>query len=269
MAEPSLTFTRLAGAPDAPALLIVGPSLGTSVEALWGSTAALLGDRIEVIGWDLPGHGRSAPAGQEFTVADLAAAVRRGAEAHAAGRPATYAGVSLGGAVALELALDPGPFSSVACLASAAKIGTPEAWRDRAALVRLAGTPVMVAGSSERWFAPGFLERDPGTANRLLLALSDADDESYALACDALAGHDLHDRLGSARVPLLVAPGQLDGVLLPDLARDTAEAAPTATLHVVEGCAHLPPAENPTAVAVLLASTFDLSPPRRHQGDAR
>ena len=35
MAEPTLTATRLAGPPDARALLVVGPSLGTSVEALW------------------------------------------------------------------------------------------------------------------------------------------------------------------------------------------------------------------------------------------
>lgn len=256
MAEPTLTATQLAGSSDARALLVVGPSLGTSVGELWGDAAARLADRFEVVGWDLPGHGRSKPADAPFTVADLAAAVRRIAE-NAAGRPAFHAGVSLGGGVALELALDPGSFSAVTCLAGAARFGDPAAWHERAALVRRSGTPVMVAGSSQRWFAPGFLDRDPGVANRLLLSLSDADRDSYALACEALAEFDLRERLSAARVPVLVGPGELDVVITPDLAAETtADRIPRPTWHVFTGCGHLPPAEDPAAVAEVLTATF-------------
>ena len=258
VADPSLTATRLSGSPAAGMLLVVGPSLGTSVEALWEAAAGGLADRFEVVGWDLPGHGRSKPAVQPFTVADLAAAVRRLGKEQAAGRPAVYAGVSLGGAVALALALEPGPYSAVACLAGAAKIGDSAAWHERAALVRRAGTSVMVAGSSERWFAPGFMEQNPGAANRLLLSLSDSDAHSYALACEALATFDVRDRMPEARVPVLVGPGELDVVVGPEMAAGTtAEAAPTATLHVFEGCGHLPPAEDPGAVAAALRTAFD------------
>ncbi len=253
MAEPDLAPTSLAGDASSPRLLVVGPSLGTSVEALWEAAARRLGDGFHVVGWDLPGHGRSKPATAPFTVEELAAEVRRLAAAVADGRPATYAGVSLGGAVALALALDPGVFASVACIASAAKLGDADSWHERAALVRKAGTPVMVAGSSERWFAPGFLERDPATGNRLLLSLADADKDSYALACEALAGFDVRDRLADARVPLLVAPGEQDVVVSPEVARQTtADRAPGASLHVFTGCGHLPPAEDPEAVARVL-----------------
>lgn len=257
MAEPSLTMTWLAGTVDAPAVLVVGPSLGTSVEVLWEAAAGLLGDRFEVFGWDLPGHGRSKKADAPFTVGDLAVAVRRTAEEVAGGRPVAYAGVSLGGAVALELALEPGPFFAVACIAGAAKIGDAAAWHERAELVRRAGTPVMVAGSSQRWFAPGFVSRDPRTANRLLLSLSDSDSNSYALACEALAGFDVHDRISAARVPVLVAPGEHDVVVPPQMATETtADLIPTATVHVFDGCAHLPPAEDPGAVAEVLGIMF-------------
>lgn len=253
MAEPDLTATRLAGGPESPRLMVVGPSLGTSVEAVWETAAQRLADSFEVVGWDLPGHGRSKPATGPFTVADLAAAVRRIAADIAGDRPATYAGVSLGGAVALELALDPGVFTAVASIASAAKIGEPTGWHERAALVRKAGTPVMVSGSSQRWFAPGFLERDPATGNRLLLSLADADKESYALACEALADFDARDRLADAKVPLLVAPGDQDVVISPENARETtADRAPSARMHVFTGCGHLPPAEDPGAVARIL-----------------
>jgi 3-oxoadipate enol-lactonase len=257
MAEPALALTRLAGSSDSPSILVVGSSLGTSVEALWSEAARLLGRRFEVIGWDLPGHGHSEATAVAFSIAGLAAAVRGAVEPHLAGRGASYAGVSLGGAVALELALDPGPFSSVASVASAAKIGEPAAWHDRAALVREAGTPVMVAGSSERWFAPGFLERDPATGNRLLLSLSETDRESYALACEALAAHDLRSRIADARLPVLMAAGDLDGVVPPDLARATADLVPGAGVHVFTGCAHLPPAEDPAAVAATLTTWID------------
>ena len=254
---PDLTFTRLGGSPDSTRLLVVGPSLGTSVEALWDRAARLL--EAEVVGWDLPGHGRSAPATAPFSVASLADAVRTKVADLAAGRPASYAGVSLGGAVALQLALDPGVFDHVVCIASAARVGEPSMWADRATLVRQAGTPVMVGPSAQRWFSGAFLAREPGVANRLLLSLSDTDKESYALACEALAGFDLRDRLDRVRTRLVVAPGELDVVVPRELAEQTAAAA-GAELVVLPECGHLPPAENPVAVAGLLSDAWEVAP---------
>lgn len=72
MAE--LMATPLAGSSQAADVLIVGPSLGTSVEALWSRCAPML--PFQVVGWDLPGHGRSRPAAEPFSVSDLADAVR-------------------------------------------------------------------------------------------------------------------------------------------------------------------------------------------------
>jgi pimeloyl-ACP methyl ester carboxylesterase len=245
-----LTATRLAGSSRAGEVLLVGPSLGTSVEALWSRCAAMV--PFEVVGWDLPGHGRSRPAGEAFSVSGLAGAVRDLARAAASGRTAWYAGVSLGGAVGLELALDPGPFSGVAVLAAAPKIGTADAWLERADLVRRAGTAVMVAGSAVRWFAPGFADREPGVADALLTSLAQADRESYAMACEALASFDLRDRVAARMMPLLVVAGQHDPVVPPEQARTGAPDE----FAVLPGCGHLPPAEDPAAVADLLAKFF-------------
>jgi 3-oxoadipate enol-lactonase len=245
-----LTATRLAGSSQAAEVLIVGPSLGTSVEALWSRCAAML--PFEVVGWDLPGHGRSGPAAEAFSITDLTDAVRDVAEALARGRAAWYAGVSLGGAVGLELALYPGPFGAVAVLASAPKIGDAAAWQERADLVRRAGTSVMVSSSAERWFAPGFTDREPAVADALLTSLSETDRESYALACEALASFDVRGRVGNTRVPLLVAAGQHDRVVPPEQARSGVPDA----FAVIQGCGHLPPAENPATVADLLTSFF-------------
>ncbi|QNS04339.1 alpha/beta fold hydrolase [Streptomyces xanthii] len=243
MTEPTLVLTQLAGDDDAAHLLVVGPSLGTGVAGLWSDCAALLPPNWQVVGWDLPGHGASPAATHAFTVDDLATAVRTRSAELAAGRRAAYAGVSLGGAVGFTLALDPGPFDTIVTLASAPRIGTPEGWRERAALVRRAGTAALVEGSATRWFAPGFLARDPATGSGLLHALQHVDDTSYALACEALAGYDVRDRLTSAKVPPLVAGGAHDTVVTPDQVDI-----------VLAGVAHLPPAEDPAATAHLLTT---------------
>lgn len=247
---PDLTFSRLSGGRESPHLLMVGPSLGTSVTALWGPCAALLGDRFEVVGWDIPGHGSSLPATEPFSVAELAAAVRDRATMLASERPAAYAGVSLGGVVGFELAGRPGPFAAVASIASEPRIGEPGAWRERAELVRRAGTPVLVSSSATRWFAPGFTDRRPEVASALLTSLSDADPRSYAWACEALADLDPAEGTSpSPLVPLLVLAGELDVVVPPAAAEKATVRLPGSDLGVLAGCGHLPPAEDPAATA--------------------
>jgi 3-oxoadipate enol-lactonase len=251
-----LAATHLAGSSDSGDLLIVGPSLGTSVTLLWSECAKVLGDTFQVVGWDLPGHGLTRPA-SGFSVADLAEAVVSLTKGwRTEGRRCLYAGVSLGGAVGLELALRGGPFEGVAVVASAAKVGDPAAWYDRAALVRRAGASVMVEPSSQRWFAPGFAARQPDVVGRLLSSLAGTDRESYGAACDALAAYDLRHRLSDAAVPLLLMPGSEDQVVSVAQAAETADNVPGSKVHILDGCGHLPPAEAPADVAGVLLDFF-------------
>ena len=113
-----------------------------------------------------------------------------------------------------------------------------------------------VAGSSQRWFAPGFLERGGDTAGRLLQTLSDADDESYPLACGALAEFDRRPDLDRVTVPFLLGPGEHDGVVPPARAQQDADAIAGSRLQIFTGCGHLPPAESPNAVAQALTELF-------------
>ena len=88
--------------------------------------------------------------------------------------------MSVGGAVGFLLAADPGPVRRVATLASAPRLGEPSGWAERPSGSAGPGRSAIVEGSAGRWFAPGFLERDPATGNALLLRLREVDDESYA-----------------------------------------------------------------------------------------
>lgn len=267
---PQLTTTLLSarsdGATPQPALplLIVGPSLGTGVKALWGPAIQALAPHFTVVGWDLPGHGSGAPATQGFSLAELASAVVAASDAvgtaagaaggTAAGTPRYYAGVSIGGAVALQLGHDhPGAFSKLAAICTASRLGTAQGWEERAALVERAGTPTQVVGSAQRWFAPGFIERNPVVSTELLHTLQDADRFSYAYACRALAGFDLSQSLGAIADPILALNGALDLVAPPADAAYTATHLQHGTAEVLEGVGHLAPAEAPDATAAALA----------------
>lgn len=260
MAKPPLKAALLS--PQRPLgdhpLLVVGPSLGTS-SILWNRAASLLGNDYDVVAWDLPGHGVSPAATEAFDVAALADAVVDLVDSIAPDEDFHYAGVSLGGAVGLQLGIEHGGrLKSLSVQNSGAKIGTPEGWLERAETVRTQGTPVMIQGSAQRWFAPGFMDREPEFSSRLLHSLRDADRFSYAFCCEALAGFDVRNELGSISVPTQVIAGALDGVATPAMAEEVAAGITagggTATAVTVEGIAHLAPAEAPAHVADLMRS---------------
>ncbi|WP_338058411.1 alpha/beta fold hydrolase [Arthrobacter nitrophenolicus] len=148
----------------------MGSSLGTS-SILWNRAASLLGNDYDVVAWDLPGHGVSPAATETFDVSDLAEAVVDLVDSIAPGEAFHYAGVSLGGATGLQLGIKHGErLKSLSVQCSGAKLGTPEGWLERAETVRSQGTPVMIQGSAQRWFAPGFMDREPEVSSRLLHA---------------------------------------------------------------------------------------------------
>lgn len=257
MSLPRLTAVRLGGSPKLP-LLVLGPSLGTSAQTLWSACARGLSSSFEVLAWDLPGHGTNTSVADPFTMADLASAVLALvddmlAERGLQGTPFCYAGDSVGGAVGLELMLAaPQRVEAAVLMATGATIGTPEGWAERAATVRTSGTPVMVSGSAQRWFAPGFVEREPDVVSALLHALSDADSEGYAQVCDALAAYDVRDRLGRVTTPVLALAGAEDGVTPTAGLAEVANGVRDGRLVELPGVAHLPPAEAPERVADLL-----------------
>lgn len=251
MSAPSLAFTAPAGPAGAP-LLVLGPSLGTST-ILWENAVPQLASRFRVTAWDLPGHGASSPASAPFTVADLADAVADAVSEDAF----LYAGVSLGGATGLELLLrHPNRVRAAAILASGARLGTSEGWHERAAKVRAESTSSIIIPSAQRWFAPDSVAREPELSGRLLHALQAADDESYALCCEALARYDVRDRLGRIVAPVLALWGEHDAVAPQEKSEQVAAGVQRGRLGRIADAAHLPPAEQPAATAEALLAFF-------------
>ncbi|WP_406424094.1 3-oxoadipate enol-lactonase [Streptomyces sp. NBC_00873] len=250
---------RIDGPADAP-VLILGPSLGTSL-AVWDAQTPALARRHRVIRWDLPGHGGS-PAGAlrdtgpgSTVVADLAALVLDLADRLGVTRFA-YAGISLGGAVGAHLAVHhPQRITGLALVCSSARFGEPAAWRERAALVRAEGTEALAAGAPGRWFTAGFTRTQ--VAGQLVDDLRAAAPEGYAACCDALAAYDLRPDLHRITAPTLVVAGRDDPATPPGHARELADGIPGATLLELPGASHLAPAERPQAVLGALLGHFE------------
>ena len=244
MTIPALTGSSTIG--PAGRNLILGPSLGTS-SILWDRAIPILAEEFTLLAWDLPGHGNSAATGEPFSMADLADGVIRLAD-DAGFDTFCYAGVSLAGQVGIELALrHRDRLLGMAIICSTAKIGEQSRWDERAATVRAQGTPVMVGGSATRWFAPGFIERQPESASALFHALSDTDDESYALCCEAIGRSDTRGRLGE-----IVGADHRDlrGSRHGDQRRGRRARrgrGPARAALRIDGAAHLPPIEQPEA----------------------
>jgi 3-oxoadipate enol-lactonase / 4-carboxymuconolactone decarboxylase len=230
--------------------LVLGPSLGTSAATLWAECGSLLANDFRVRGWDLPGHGADRePAPIDLRVEDLARRVLT-----QVGGRFCYAGDSVGGAVGLQLLLDaPDRLTAAVLISTGAQVGTPYGWHERAEIARRSGTPTLVTMAIERWFGPGFVEREPGRVSALLRALSDADDEGYAAVCEALAAFDVRDRLADIEAPVLAVAGSDDVATPVEKLCEVADGVRHGRLVVLDGVGHLAPIERPEDVARLIA----------------
>jgi 3-oxoadipate enol-lactonase len=237
---------RLDGPDDAP-VLVLGPSLGTTLE-LWAPLPAALTRSWRVLRYDLRGHGGSEVVPGPATVDDLAEDLsvlleRLGVRRFAIG------GVSLGGAIASTVALRaPERVTSLILCCTSARFGEPGPWLERAAQVRAEGMGPLAQTSAGRWFTQGFAVRHPDRVEHVVDMLRNTDPEGYAACCTALARYDVRDRLAEVRAPTLVIAGALDPATPVGHARELARGIPAAALTVIEDASHLAAYEQPDLV---------------------
>jgi 3-oxoadipate enol-lactonase len=232
-----------AGAP----VLVLGPSLGTYL-GLFDAQARDLADRYRVIRYDLRGHGGSPVVPGPYAVADLADDVLNRLDELGIDRFA-YAGVSLGGAIGLQLAVTaPQRVTRLIVIAAAARFPDPPSWKARADRVRAEGTEFLVPSRIGAWVTPGFAETHPEETARLLVMLRSTDREGYAACCETIEAFDVRDRLPRITAPTLVIAGADDPATPPDTVRQVADGIPGARFVVVPRASHLVNAEQPEAV---------------------
>jgi 3-oxoadipate enol-lactonase len=239
------------GPEQAPPLLM-GGSLGTAL-AMWEPQLGLArGARL--IRFDHRGHGGSpAPAGP-YSIADLGGDVlalldRLGLER------ASYCGLSIGGMVGQWLAIHaPERIEKLILICTSAHLPPQSAWRERAGLVRAAGTPAVVADAVlTRWFTAPFAAANPDLVARHRAMIVGTSAEGYAGCCEAIGALDLRSGLPGVTAPTLVIAGAQDPSIPPQHGREIATAIPGSRLELLDPAAHLSSVERPDEVTHLIA----------------
>lgn len=232
--------------------VVLSNSLGTDL-SMWDAQAAVLATRFHVVRHDTRGHGASAAPAGPYTIALLGRDVLALLD-HLDIERAHVVGLSMGGVIAQWLgAHAPGRLHKLVLANTAARIGTEEGWRARAATVRADGMNEIAAGAPGRWFTPEFVARQPVVVGLTQKTLRGLHPEGYAACCEALAVADLSGDIGRVVAPTLVIAGALDPVTTMLDAQALADAIPDATLAKLPA-SHLSNIEAPDRFTDLVAT---------------
>jgi len=195
---------------------------------------------------NLPGYGKSAPAGATLdTYADHLAT------AFAALKLAKHAAVlgnGFGGFIALALAVRHGDkFGSLIVADSLASFPAPakEPFRVMAEKVRSIGMSAVLDAAINRMFPPNFILAHPEIVAERKRLLAQANPECFARACLALAQVDFRAVLPKIKKRTLVMAGALDQTTPVALVRELASAIPGAMFEEIPDCGHCPQIEKP------------------------
>ncbi len=240
------------GPSDAPVLLL-GGSLGTNLQ-MWEPQVDALSAHRRVVRFDHRGHGRSPAPPGPYSIADLGADALALMDRLGVAR-ADYCGLSIGGMVGQWLAINaPERIERVILLCTSAHLPPPDPWLERAATVRQAGTPAVIADVVVgRWFTAGYAEAHPDTVARHRRMIIETPAEGYAGCCEAIAGLDVRDGLSGIRAPVLVIGGSQDPAIPPEHSQRIAAAIPGARLEILDPGAHLASVERAQTVNELIA----------------
>jgi pimeloyl-ACP methyl ester carboxylesterase len=257
LADGTKIAALLAGPADATETIVFLHGLGGS-QSTWASVLGHFAETYRVAAVDLPGHGASdkpSPASTDYSISGIAAKLGEFLEKLELA-PSILIGHSLGGATALQLALDRPKLVRALVLVDSAALGLEinDKLLDRieSAPSRDEARRLLELFFEDRRFV---LERGINDMHAARNALG-ADDAVKAIAASAFTRHGqnlvLVDRLGELEVPLLVIWGELDRVIPSRHAVAALTALPTAWLEIMEGVGHVPQVEAAPAFAEIV-----------------
>ncbi|MBC8196032.1 MAG: alpha/beta fold hydrolase [Acidimicrobiia bacterium] len=223
----------------------------------WEPQLRFLGRSRRCVAWDMPGYGRSQPGTDPLTFTYLADSAASLLDTLGADR-ASVVGISMGGMIALHLALrHPNRVTSLVLLDSSPAFGldgTTDAgeWANlRLEPLAMGRTPADIAPAVLRSVA-GPQAPDP-VIDEAVAAMARISSSGLAAAVRCLPSHDVRDRLADIPCPTLVAVGDLDTETPPAYSRWLADGIPGARYEEIPGAGHLSNLESPNEVNSLVA----------------
>ncbi|WP_337173455.1 alpha/beta fold hydrolase [Paludisphaera sp.] len=221
--------------------------------AMWDAQIRALAPNHRVIAPDLPGHGESPAPDGVYTMDEMADAVVATLDELGVEGPVVVGGLSMGGYVALSMALNHQSRVGALVLADTrAAADTPAAAAKREetaqAVLRSGDVGPVVEGMLPRLFSQATFRERPGLVPPLKAAMEGTPPPGVVGALRGMACRpDRRERLKEISCPVLVAVGEDDAISPRDEMKAIADALGECRFVVVPAAGHLAPYENPDA----------------------
>lgn len=240
------------GAPDGPCIVLTH-GLGMTMD-IWDDVIPLLPQHLQVLRYDVRGHGASSAPDAPYSMGTLVRDVERLLD-HLYLRDTLFVGYGMGGLIAQGLAVKRLDQTRALVLShTAAKMGYGPKWHDQIATVRERGLAAIASDHITRATAP----RCPDDVRRHWQKMFEATvTEGYCGCAAAIAGTDFYTPTASLRLPTLAIAGTNDRIVPPDMVRETADLIPGTEVKLLRLGGHYAPAEASVAYGALLTDFID------------
>jgi 3-oxoadipate enol-lactonase len=216
----------------------------------WYKQLPALGARVRALALDYRDVGDSDPAPGPYSIAEVADDVRALARELSIER-VSLVGISMGGFVALELALrHPDLVDRLVLVVTSAGGPTHVSTSPEVMRLLMPGDEEVESGAGARRVCaavagPGFAERHPEEIDTFvdIARHRPMSREAYLRQLQACRAHDVSDRLGAIAVPTLVLHGDADPLVPVENGRHLAAGIAGAQLVVYPGVGHIPEVE--------------------------
>jgi 3-oxoadipate enol-lactonase/4-carboxymuconolactone decarboxylase len=239
-------YWRLDGAADRPVLVLLN-SIGCDL-GLYDLAAPHLLPDFRLLRIDTRGHGASDAPDGDYTLDDLAGDVLAVMDAAGVGR-ASLCGISLGGMIAMTLALKAPERVEALVLACTSAAMDAAGWNARIVTVRDQGMAAITDMALGRFFSEAFRAQHPETVETVRAGLLTTSPAGYSGCGAAIRDMDLSPRLPVVGAPTLVIGGRKDVSTPFEGHGDRIAAAIPGAVTALLDTAHLPALEAPTAFA--------------------
>src|SRR6266852_6130930 len=233
--------------PERAPCIVFSNSLCTT-GAMWDEQAAALKSKYRVVRYDQRGHGGTdAPAGRyafDTLVADAvglldALSIKR----------AHFAGLSMGGATALGLALEHPDRVDRIIVCDSPCASTPQSsqqWHERIALAKDKGMEALVERTVGRWFPAETVAANPPHLDRVREMIRTTPLNGFIGCASALADHDYRSKAGTVAKRVLFVVGEKDGTT-PAAMRQLHETVGGSRFVELTGAGHISNLDQPDA----------------------